>query len=442
LIKREAIYGSRLLISLVGLALLAVMAFLYVQYHGVYLTALRPVLGFLLNDVAFSNGSTIFATIAWASRGVNVFVDNPYVEPMAYSPLWLWMTFIPSNSVTDHIIGLGVAIIFLLSLATLPQAKSWFEFWVRFFGTISCGTVLAIERNNIDLLMFLLVLAAIHVLARAPRLRSLSYGIFILAGLLKFYPFAALFVAIRERAANLLLVVLAAAIAIAFLLISDWSELKLVMQNFPSHNATLFEFSALDLPLGAVRLLAHGDKVLFGRLLTGFRAAKILTLILTSFAVGLAYLFCRLFGLERLLCAAPAFERLALATCGAIVLFCFLFGQNFLYRGIFLFPCLPGLFSVARGTPSIALRIFLVGACLAFAFAMWAFPFANILNHFGIPATSANLEPPKTAAGLVLWLAYQAAWWWIATTLFAIALAFAVSALRSLGPWRRTPMGT
>jgi len=419
--------------SLVGLVLLAVVAFLYVQQHGAYLAVLSPILGFLLNDVAFYDGSAIAATIGWASRGVNVFVDNPYIVPMAYSPLWLWMTFVPSNSVANHIIGLGVAIAFLLSLATLPPAKSWFEFWVRFFGTISFGTVLAIERNNFDLLMFLLVLGAIHILARAPRLRSLSYGLIILAGLLKFYPFAALFVAIRERAANLLLVVLAAAIAIAFLLINYWSELQLVRQNFPPHNETLFEFSALDLPFGVVRLLAHSEEVLFGHPLTGFRAAKVLALILTTLAVGAASLVCRLSELERLLLLASAFERLALVACGGIVLFCFLFGQNYLYRGIFLFPCLPGLFSVARGTPALSLRIFLVGSCVAFVIAMWAFSVGNILNDFGIHTASDDLELPNTATGLTLWLAYQAAWWWIATTLFAIALAFALSALRS---WR------
>jgi hypothetical protein len=128
---------------------------------------------------------------------------------------------------------------------------------------------------------------------------------------------------------------------------------------------------------------------------------------------------------------APALDRIGrgaefrfMAVFGAVSLFCFLTSQNFLYRGIFLLPVLPGLFAAARTEG--ARRADLLAMAGAVVFVLWI----TALNQFAAPL---GLSP-------LLRLAYLAAWWLVATGLAVVTAHTALRspALRSLGVLART----
>ena len=103
---------------------------------------------------------------------------------------WLWLAVLPITTAWDNALGLALVVLFLVALAFLPPGRDW---RLITLATISSTTMFAMERANIDLLMFVMAMLV-------ARLRFIGYAVALLAGMLKFYPIVLLVAAVRERA--------------------------------------------------------------------------------------------------------------------------------------------------------------------------------------------------------------------------------------------------
>src|SRR5262249_18094897 len=130
-------------------------------------------------------------------RGVDVYVSNPcdpLNRPMDYSPLWLRMDFLAFDRTWTVPLGLGLAVLFYLSLGFLIPSRRWRDQALIWLASVSSVSVYGVERGNNDIIMYLLALAAGIVTTGGAVSRLTGYGLLTIGGLLKFYPVVGLIV--------------------------------------------------------------------------------------------------------------------------------------------------------------------------------------------------------------------------------------------------------
>lgn len=132
--------------------------------------------------------------------GYNIRIDNPCNGgPMTYPYPWLMLTGLGLGK--SHTVVLAVLIIlffFASALLLLPRLRIA-EVWI--YATVACSpaVMLAVDRGNIDMIMFSLCALAVFLLSKQrASMAYVAYGTILLAGFLKFYPVAAIVVSLRE----------------------------------------------------------------------------------------------------------------------------------------------------------------------------------------------------------------------------------------------------
>jgi len=414
--------GSRLLIPACGVALLGLFAGLYRADHALYMQIL---VSLTRNPFPhpFIDWEWIPSAVECWHRGVDVYADNTCYEPILhsrhnYSPLWLRMSFLPPGKAWLAPFGLGFGLLFFAALATLPPQRRSGAIWVTFLATFSSMTAFAIERGNVDLIMFELAIAGVNCCLGPPRLRLLGYGIFTTAGLLKFYPFVLLALALRERPrvfAGIFCATLGVAVAFG---LAFHDELARAGAHLPGNSCFGDIFASTNLPNGLVVLAT----IMAAQPGVPAAASSALTwtvfapawLVLTLTACVLAVRLLRRFELDVALAALPAREAGflvagALLTCG-----CFFATQNVGYRAIMILPTLPGLLWFAHSLPDRTARIAFTASCATVVFVMWKI------------AISQLIVSSDGGIGLFLlhWLVDELAWWWLVSVLLAVLFAF------------------
>ena len=192
----------RFIPSLLGIALFATASGLYLGGYTAAYRYLVFALGGYDLDAPFMDLDTILSWMECYRQGIDVFVQNPcdvLDRLMAYSPVWLLGAHLHLNTSWTPIVGVGLNLTFLVSLVMLPPARTWRGMLVIIAATLSNSVVFAVQLANADLLMFvLLLLAGLAALRQLPT-RLAAYPLIVAAALLKFYPVAALIIALRER---------------------------------------------------------------------------------------------------------------------------------------------------------------------------------------------------------------------------------------------------
>jgi hypothetical protein len=302
---------------------------------------------------------------------------------------------------------------------------------VALLTTLSSATFLAVERGNADLIMFLLIIIALNLHLRSLPFRLLGYALITLAGLLKFYPFMALIIVLRERIGICLAVIAAAALALGALVLEFHTELVWMARNLPAPSYYTLQFGAADLAVGLGVALS---RILAGS--TDPAAAKTIAMVLSRvlpvIAIAIAFVLARSTSLVSSLRLITGRERAFLLAGGAVICGCFFVGQSILYRGIFLLLVLPGVAGLARRLPACFGRTLIDKTTIAAVFVLWV-PFLEAyLSIFGLTrrvpaANDAYADLPTSPAGFALWLTSELAWWWIVTVLLAVLGAFVAS---------------
>ena len=352
-----------------------------------------------------------------------------------YSPLLLRLSFLGSGEAWKNPAVLSVCVLFFLSLATLPPAERPRDQAILLLAALSSSIWLGIERGNVDLALFLMVIAALNLGLLALPCRLAGYALLIFAGLLKFYPFVSLIVVLRERVSVLIGVALGAAAALLALVLAYHQELGRTAANLPTPSYMNLQFGAANLAVllgvtaaNILRLALHYDSAAAraaGAAVT--RAAlPILTVLAILGAVTIGRR-CRLPAVLPLLS-----ERLTgyLVVGAALICGCFFAVNSHVFRGMYLLLALPGLAALSREVAQPMGQRFFGTVCIAIPFVLWQ-PFFDmcliVASHWRSPR--GHFDNPYDAfpgftLDYLLWLASELAWWWIITVLLAILGAF------------------
>jgi hypothetical protein len=408
---------SRFLAPGLALLLLCVLALLYRADYAVYLHLLDAY-GAAPYRFPFVDSYTNLAALDCARNGVDVYVANPCDVvgwKFNYSPLLLLGTRLPIGRAATPAVGLGVDLLFLASLTLLPRPKQLAEQAVRIALTLSSATVYGLERANLDLFLFALIVAAAALLARPGMTRLLGYPLLVLATLIKFYPAVTLLVLAKERRRVAAAVVTGCCVVLgAFVAVCQHDILR-ALGSVPGGVYFGEGFGAVNLPDGLAQLVLPAT-------LGAWRQGL-------GEALWLASLLWLAFGARRWAIDPTLRERFvnlgeaerAPLVVGALALVgCFLVTQNIYYRAVFILMVAPGLLALTRPTgDGDAAARYTFGRLTAMLLILtWG-------EAVRRPLASGALGSSREAillrvADLAFWLLREVAWWQFVAMLTAV----------------------
>jgi hypothetical protein len=403
-----------------GGALLTAFALLYLEFPRIYFAALTA-WGLAPFRFPFLDTHAVLSALECTRRGFDTYLLDPcdvLTRAFTYSPLLLEAVFLPVSTAWNNLAGLALAVGFILGVASLPApSRTAAHRAIVALAIVSTMSLFALERGNIDIAIFLLVILAGHLLRGQPAARAAAYLLILLAALLKYYPLAALLAAWRERPRRLFAIALLTAAALAVFILHYRTGLREAMTRVPDGSYFTDFFGAVNLPFGLARLLSPlNDDFPSARRLFALLPWAVLVLLFASCVARARHSFA---AAEHGLRALPEAEHIFLGIGAVLIVGCFFAGQSLGYRGIFFLMVLPGLMAMSRAAGG---RPFFVTA-LMILFLMWGEMFRQALQHLAAAAPGA--APAIGAARVAFWMARELVWWRVIATLLGLVLCLA-----------------
>ena len=279
---------------------------------------------------AFADLRVITAGLESARDGYDALVNNPrdpWKRPINYPRVWVAAKFLGITQ--QHTVALGflIAAGFFATLFLTAGRIGLLEGAVYAVLVCSPTLMLALERGNIDLIMFALLATAAALWSRKQR--AAVAAVIVSAAILKLYPICALFFAVRDKTRAAIIAAGAGAIAFGVYVL-----------------ATRHDIAALLAATPAARFPAYGRELLFLMLEDrGFGGDPVLhsLLFVSVMFVGALLLALKL--------PAPQFTPGAaeMMIIGfAVYAMTFSLMSSFSYRLVFLLLALPQLFCWCR----------------------------------------------------------------------------------------------
>jgi hypothetical protein len=401
------------------IALLIYAGYWLLYRYGPWSTyfALLSGLGIRVGSHPFLDSEAVLSAIGCARQGVDVTLPNACMGGglFQYSPLLLKAAALPLATAQRVPFGLCMDLAFLLSLFALPRPQRWGDFWLLLLAALSSSTLFAIERANIDLIIYVLILGAVLLTARSGVARFAAYAIVLGAAALKFYPASLMILALREKPWRFMAIALVSVAGALVLYVSYAGGIGHVMARLPQGDPFIDIFSASNLPLGIAMLCNNGDASHGAGLAVWTVSVTALVALCGARAFRLALPM-----LADLRVLEPLTQTLLVA--GAMsILFCFFAAKNVHYREIFLIMTLPGLWTLQRidPAPRLAAR-YLVTAWVVVTL-LWS-------EFFRISTVAVSNALVGGEGALLIqmlgWVLREAAWWWLMITLASVVGCF------------------
>jgi len=169
--------------------------------------------------------------------GYDVLVANPcdpWKRPMNYPPIWS----VPASWGLDqsHTVILGILFGLLFFSLVFVTIKRLNYIEALFYALILCSpsAMLAIERGNNDLIIFILLSLSLLIMKNKTAIwRYFSYIIIMVAAILKLYPIFALITALKEKKRNFTVIFLSIFIAFGIYVVTTFESIILVSKATP-----------------------------------------------------------------------------------------------------------------------------------------------------------------------------------------------------------------
>ena len=169
--------------------------------------------------------------------GYDVLVVNPcdpWKRPMNYPRIWS----VPASWGLDQshtvILGILFGLLFFSLVFVIIKRLNYIE--ALFYALILCSpsVMLAIERGNNDLIIFILLSLSLLIMKNKTAIwRYFSYIIIMLAAILKVYPIFALITALKEKKRNFTVIFLSIFIAFGIYVVTNFESIILVSKATP-----------------------------------------------------------------------------------------------------------------------------------------------------------------------------------------------------------------
>ena len=282
-------------------------------------------------SLPFADMRFLMSALETHRAGGNPFVFSqcdPWLRPLNYPRAWLVLA--PFGLGAKHTIALAIllaggfytTIYFLVGRSTIVQGLV--------YGVLLCSpaAMLAVERGNTDLVVFILLAVAALVFDRKAGVYC-SYILITLAAILKLYPVCAFALGLRERRRRGIVLVLGGLAAFALYVYCTRSDLAHIVANTPQ-----------------IKEISFGHRVMFQKLASMKFAVPIELWSKTAVCVSilLALLISRTV-------KPPEFSvrgRAATTIGAAVYVGIFVATSSFNYRLIFLLLLVPQLLAWAQ----------------------------------------------------------------------------------------------
>jgi hypothetical protein len=388
----------------------ALLAALFLAMVAAHAVGLQDAANRLLFVAGIHWGQTpffdVYNPMSWldcARAGLDITVVNPCDEvfgtTLVYSPAFMWLTPTGLGRPDTVAVGLAMNLAFIASLVLLPGGRGLGDAAAMAALMFSNTVLFAMYQANIDLLLFTLVVTACAVLPGRVPARALGYGLIMVAFLLKLYPIAAFAVVARERLATMLAIAAGVMVAAGLFALTHIEALRAVSRAIPAGN---------PLHMFGLASTRHGLSSMLPQLaLPGAAIAAILAvLLLLAALVAWRVAASRPIGaaLDRL----PEHHRLLLLAGGAVLVFCFLSGESYRYRGVFLLAVMPALLALRHdlsGGARIAIMA-LAGLVVALAWGVYVSLAIDHLLKGGVLS-----QAPVAASRSLAWALRDLGWW-------------------------------
>ena len=235
LIARGSVYPQNLLMPALAFGAVVFFGALFLADARLYVRVLG-LWSFVMTDRVFLDVDYVTAQIACWGKGIDVYRINP-CDPLGrvhdYSPLWLRMRFLPPGYGWAKVLGVSQDLAFAASLAFLPAVQGRAARILIAACVLSPTVLFGMERGNVDVGMVVLAVAGLALLERRDAARFFGYGVFLCAGLLKFYPLVLFARALDERPRVFFTLAAAAFAGVAALVLAYGHEVRLAIGNVP-----------------------------------------------------------------------------------------------------------------------------------------------------------------------------------------------------------------
>jgi hypothetical protein len=290
----------------------------------------------------FADLSTVTYSVDSVNKGLNPYFDtttDPFGRRFNYPSLILIIfKYLNLNGASTIYVGIVILIFFLLAISFLltPKIKNIKIYLLYFLILLSPAMFLLMERCNIDILIFILILIGISLPYNLSKtnliFKSIKYSIIFIASALKLYPIISIVCLIIGTEKYKLGKYFFSVTIILFIiyLVIIFNEVKLIAEATPQSS-----------------YVSYGKNILFDFLLGNNKSA-----ILISWLVVLTgIIFASVDYLQKLTIDNNKntdnsfLQNREFYIAGAsIFMGSFVLGNNFEYRLVFLLLCLPLLF--------------------------------------------------------------------------------------------------
>lgn len=294
----------------------------------------------------FFDTRNILAALECRRQGFDPLVENPcdpWDRPLVYLRPWLALRWLGLHQGHVILVAAAVIVLFVLAVWLVVGRCSLGEGVVLAVCLCSPSTMFAVERANMDLVLFALLAAAVIWWRRPlPAAWLVGPALLVVAAMTKIYPVFALPAYVITRSRRAVIAAAASVAVVAIYLLLALEDVVTVARSAPQGQ---------DWSYGARILLARIYQVLVSETGTGAVVAQggaVLVVVVGGAGVW--------WWARRRLRPLPVGDRHATANRlgflfgSAIYLGTFAVGNNFDYRLVFLLLMLPQLWAWTRGT--------------------------------------------------------------------------------------------
>ena len=290
----------------------------------------------------FADWSVILNANLCQEKGYDTYVNNPcdqWNRKHVYGEILLYIPFI-SNFSNFYFIYLPAILnlIFLYTIIEFFKFENKIGYICLIFIVLSAPVILAIERANIDITIFLLL-----ILISKNKNILINYLILILTTISKFYPICMLIIFLfKKRIKKILINIILFLLIIFFILFSQSESLIKIFDNrnqFSGSGIYNFSFKAILDFLLNFKIIYNNKNYDFIKYLS------LISLLIVPIFLIILFNFKKIFNNNSILNLfnEDIFENRAYILSSTVVLFCFFSFSNFFYREIFFLGLIPWL---------------------------------------------------------------------------------------------------
>jgi hypothetical protein len=296
----------------------------------------------------FADLRAITAGAECIDLGYDVLVNNPcdpWHRSMNYPRIWSFVAYLGIDQSYTNILGILIIVLYFSSIFYLIGHLNKVSSTI-YYSLVLCSptAMLAVERCNNDLIIFILLSWAILVVNKnyLQFKSSISYSIIFLASMLKLYPVFAFTILLRERGKRIALSTLAIFLGFFLYIVSIKDQLPLISKATP--RAVSFSYGMKVV----ADVLLPKFYIFNGLNIKSINSLKIIIPLIMIFIVLLLAIKCS--GILNSLYFLDLSEKLvnsgnlnAFRIGTSIFIGTFIIGNNWDYRLIFLIFTIPQL---------------------------------------------------------------------------------------------------